>query len=132
MGLPAKLYLGHFDEALGLLREKNNKRKSEYKQYKAELIYQLHASRLKELCKADPDVCQNDLHLFLLWPTILTTQNFQYDAVARHMFQHENHTEASTAIGPMDQRKLLFNDVVSALTQPHHIYAYFHKSLYRV
>jgi len=109
MGLPAKLYLGHFDEALGLLREKNNKRKSEYKQYKAELIYQLHASRLKELCKADPD----------------------YDAVARHMFQHENHTEASTAIGPMDQRKLLFNDVVSALTQPHHIYAYFHKSLYR-
>jgi hypothetical protein len=66
----------------------------------------------------------------------------QYTAVAQYMFAdarqqtEENGQSNSASSEPtqteQEQQQLLIRDAMSALSQPHHIYVYFHKSVHRV
>jgi hypothetical protein len=58
MKAPAENYLALFDKALRLVRTESKRgSKSENRQHEAEVFYQLHASRLKELSSTSPNVC---------------------------------------------------------------------------
>jgi hypothetical protein len=58
MGAPVGNYLAQFNGALCLVRteSKRGNNKSECRQHEAEVLYQLHGSRLKELFSPSPDV----------------------------------------------------------------------------
>jgi hypothetical protein len=75
MKAPAENYLALFDKALRLVRTESKRgNKSENRQHEAEVFYQLHASRLKELSSASPNVCARHTthnHTHTQWHDVL-------------------------------------------------------------
>ncbi|ELR11625.1 tetratricopeptide repeat-containing protein [Acanthamoeba castellanii str. Neff] len=116
MGAPVGNYLAQFNGALCLVRteSKRGNNKSECRQHEAEVLYQLHGSRLKELFSPSPD-----------------SKGAKKGGKAEEEGEAAD-TSAEAAQTGQERRTFLLHDAMSALARPHQVYVYFHKSVYRL